>query len=78
MSEGAAPAGPSPAWRPRFRLSAGATIALGLFLTLVGLFVLGGTVPTAPGTLERAVAITGVGILAVWVGGVLLGRAGRA
>lgn len=49
-------------------------VAIGLFLTLVGLFVLGGTVPTAPGTLERAVVITGIGAASVWVGGILLGR----
>jgi hypothetical protein len=45
-------------------------------MSLVGLFVLGGTIPSAPGTLERSVAITGVGAVALWVGGLLLG-AGR-
>jgi len=69
--------GPAPLPRRPRRLSPGAMIALGLLLTLVGLFVLGGTVPSAPGTLERAVAVTGVGVLAVWVGGILLGRSGR-
>ena len=66
---------PSSGRRPR--LSSGAKVLLGLFLTLVGLFVLGGTVPTAPGTLERAVAVTAVGALALWVGGLILGRGGR-
>jgi len=65
------PAGRSP------RLSRGAKVALGVFLTLLGLFVLGGIVPTAPGTLERAVAITGIGALTVWVGGILLGSGRR-
>lgn len=50
-------------------------MALGVLFTLVGLFVLGGTVPTAPATLERAVAITGLGAVALWVGGILLGLA---
>lgn len=61
--------------RPRRRLSRGGAVALGLLLTLVGLFVLGGTVPTDASTLERAVAITGTGAVALWVGGVFLGSA---
>lgn len=50
---------------------------LGVFLTLVGLFVLGGTVPTAPGTLERAIAVTGLGAVALWLGGIALGSSRR-
>jgi hypothetical protein len=61
--------------RRRRRLSRGGAVALGLLFTLVGLFVLGGTVPTAASTLERAVAITGAGAVALWVGGLLLGSA---
>lgn len=74
-------AAPAPAGGPaprRRRLSRGAMVSLGVFFTLVGLFVLGGTVPTAPGALERAVAVTGIGTVTVWVGGILLGRSGRA
>jgi len=67
--------GAAPPVRARPRLSRGGTVVLGLLLTLVGLFVLGGTVPTDPSTLERAVAITGIGAVALWVGGVLLGLA---
>jgi len=62
--------------RRRRKLSRGEMVGVGLLLTLVGLFVLGGTLPTDPGSLERAVAITAVGIVALWVGGILLGRSG--
>jgi len=71
----AGPEVPSPA-RPA-RLSAGAKITLGLFLTLGGLFLLGATIPSAPATLYRAIAVTGAGALAVWLGGILLGGRGR-
>jgi hypothetical protein len=71
------PAGTSSAVPRRPRWSTGAKVGVGLLLTLVGLFVLGGTVPTAPATLERAVALTGAGAFCLWVGGILLGRAGR-
>jgi hypothetical protein len=66
----------APARRSR-GLSARAKVGLGVLLTLVGLFVLGGTVPTAPGTLERDVAVTGLAALGLWLGGVLLGSARR-
>jgi len=66
-----------PVRRPRRRLPTKAKIGLGLVLTLLGLFVLGATVPTAPGTLERAIAITGLGAVALWLGGILLGSGGR-
>lgn len=71
---------PVPSARPTGRpprLSRTAKLGIGLLLTLVGLFVLGGTIPTAPGTLERAVAVTAVGAVALWVGGILLGAGGR-
>jgi hypothetical protein len=73
----AAPPTPDAGSVRRPRLSPTAVLSLGLLLTLLGLFVLGGSVPTAPGPLERAVAVTGVGAVALWVGGVLLGRAGH-
>jgi hypothetical protein len=66
------PVAPAPGPR-RPRLSRGATIALGVAFTLLGLFVLGGTIPSAPGTLERALGVAAVGIIALWVGGLLLG-----
>jgi hypothetical protein len=52
-------------------------IGLGLLLTVVGLFVIGGTVPTAAGTLERSLAVTGVAAASLWLGGILLGTGGR-
>jgi hypothetical protein len=67
---------PATPGRPK-RPSRGAMVAAGLLLTLVGLFVLGGLLPTAPGALERAVAIAGVGVVALWFGGILLGRSAR-
>ncbi len=74
----APPVAGSAAEGPRSRRgSTGAKIALGLALTLVGLFLLGGTVPTASSTLERAIAVTGAGALALWLGGLYLGLGGR-
>ena len=73
----AAPPGPSPRARGRFRLSRRAMLAMGVLLTLLGLFVIGGTVPTAAGTLERSLGITGIAAFALWVGGILLGAGGR-
>jgi len=66
----AAPPGPR-------RRSPRAKLGIGLLLTLVGLFVLGGTLPTQSGTLERAVAVTGLGVVALWLGGLFLGLGGR-
>ncbi len=61
----------------RARLSPQARIGLGVLLTLVGLFILGGTVPTAPGPLERDALITGLAAVTLWVGGILLGGGRR-
>lgn len=72
---------PSAAHRPDDRVplrrSPRAKLGIGLLLTLVGLFVLGGTLPTQPGSLERAVAVTGIGVVALWLGGMFLGLGGR-
>lgn len=73
-TEGSVPRGRP---RTRLRLSRRAKLGLGLLLTVVGLFVIGGTVPTAPGTLERALAVTGVAAVALWLGGILLGAGSR-
>ncbi len=71
-----AEAPPTPS-RRRPRLSPASRVLLGVFLTLAGLFVLGGTVPIDPSTLERAVALTGLGAFVLWLGGVFLGSGGR-
>lgn len=67
----------STAASPRRRLSTASRLGLGLLLTLAGLFVLGGLVPSAPSGLERSVAVAAVGIVGLWVGGILLGSAMR-
>ena len=64
--------------RPRVRLSKGARIALGLLLTLAGLFLLAGTLPSAPGPLGRVLPIAAAGIVVLWVGGILMGIGSRS
>ncbi len=45
----------------------------GLLLTIAGLFLLSILLPTAPEKLEYALPAAGVGILLLWVGGILMG-----
>jgi hypothetical protein len=53
-------------------------LGLGLLLTLLGLFLLAILFPTDPSQLLALLPIGGAGMLALWVGGLLLGgRAGR-
>jgi len=72
-SDGSAP----PAGR-RPRLSKPAKIGLGLLLTLVGLFLLVLLFPSAPGSLSEALPVAAVGIVALWVGGILMGIGSRS
>ncbi len=70
---------PPPPGRPRRRgLSKAAKISLGLALTLVGLFLLAILFPTAPGPLATVLPVAAVGIVALWVGGILMGVGSRS
>ncbi len=53
-------------------------IGVGLLLTLVGLFLLAVLLPTAPGAQARVLPAAALGILALWVGGVLMGVGSRS
>lgn len=65
--------GPNP--RPRRRLSKTARIGLGLLLTFLGLIFLIPLLPTGSSALAMALPLAAAGFLAVWIGGILLGRA---
>ena len=60
------------------RLSKPAKIGLGLVLTLVGLFLVAILFPTSPSDVSTLLPVAAVGILAVWVGGILLGQGSRS
>jgi len=62
----------------RPRLSKPARIGLGLLLTLLGLFLLVLLFPTAPGALTRTLPVAAAGIVALWVGGILMGIGSRS
>ncbi len=74
MDAGTSP--PTSAARPP-RLSRQGKVVVGVLLTLVGLFFLGGTLPSAPSALARALTVAGVGIVTLWLGGIFLGLGGR-
>jgi hypothetical protein len=60
------------------RLSRTQRIGGGLVLTIVGIFLLSALLPTAPTKLAYALAVAGGGILALWVGGILMGIGSRS
>jgi hypothetical protein len=60
------------------RVSKNTKIGLGLLLTLVGLFLLVLLFPSAPGALSSVLPIAAVGIVALWVGGILMGIGSRS
>ncbi|MGI0053959.1 MAG: hypothetical protein ACREC5_05725 [Thermoplasmata archaeon] len=49
-------------------------VLAGLFLTLIGLALVGLALPTAPGALARALPDAAAGLLGLWIGGILLGN----
>ncbi len=67
---------PVPSRAPR--LSKSAKIGLGLLLTVVGLALLSVLLPTAPGQLATLLPVAAVGILALWIGGILMGIGSRS
>jgi len=70
---------PAPTGRGhRPALSKAAKIGLGLLLTLVGLFLLVLLFPTDPGSFARVLPVLAVGLVALWVGGILMGIGSRS
>jgi hypothetical protein len=74
------PADPTeaPTGRARRGLTKNQRIGLGLLLTLVGLLFLAVLFPTAPSALGYALPVGAAGILAVWIGGILMGIGSRS
>ena len=64
--------------RRRPPLSKPAKIGLGLLFTLVGLFLLVLLFPTNPSTFGTVLPIAAVGLVALWVGGILMGIGSRS
>jgi hypothetical protein len=62
----------------RVLLTRAQKIGGGLLLTLVGVFLLSALFPTAPEKLAYALPVAAVGILALWVGGILMGIGSRS
>ena len=79
MAESPAPTAASvPAVPGRPQKSRQRTLALGLFLTLVGLVLVAVLLPTAPGSLGTILPVAAAGLVLLWVGGILLGRGSHA
>jgi len=76
--DGAASVPPVPAAERRPRLSKQGYIGLGLLLTLVGLFLVAILFPTDPGVLGTVLPVAAVGLVALWVGGILMGIGSRS
>jgi hypothetical protein len=64
--------------RRRPTLSKSAKIGLGLLLTLVGLFLLVVLFPTDPKSFATVLPVAAAGIVALWVGGILMGIGSRS
>ena len=60
------------------RLTRVQRIALGLLLTLVGVFLLSILLPSDPSRQAEVLPIAAAGILGLWVGGVLMGVGSRS
>jgi hypothetical protein len=60
------------------RLSKSQKIGGGLLLTIVGLFLFSALLPTAPEKLAYAIPVAAAGILALWIGGILMGIGSRS
>ena len=73
-AEGVAPA----RRRRRPPLSKPARIGLGLLLTLVGLFLLALLFPTNPNSFATLLPIAAAGVVALWIGGILMGIGSRS
>jgi hypothetical protein len=69
---------PSPPPSRRAGFSRNQKIGLGLVLTIVGIALLSVLLPTAPGRFTAALSVAGGGILALWIGGILMGIGSRS
>ena len=78
MPEGPPAEAPRDRAARRPRLSKNQRIGLGLLLTLTGLFLLADLIPSAPGPLARVLPVAAVGIVVLWVGGILMGIGSRS
>lgn len=65
----------APAPRARRGMTRNQSIGLGLLFSFVGLFLLILLLPTDPAQFAHILPIAAAGILVLWVGGILLGRA---
>jgi len=74
----AVPSAPTHGSRRRRTLSKGAKVGLGLLLTFVGLFLLVILFPTNPATFPTVLPVAAAGIVALWVGGILMGIGSRS
>jgi len=73
------PSEPSPSPPRRRRpLSRSTKIGLGLLLTLIGLFLLVILFPTDPSTFRTVLPVAAAGMVALWVGGILMGIGSRS
>jgi hypothetical protein len=70
--------GPNPSRRPRRPVSKKTKIGLGLLFTLIGLFLLADALPSAPGPLGGVLPVVAAGLVAFWVGGILMGIGSRS
>lgn len=71
VGAGSSPGG-SEADRRRARRQGG--VVAGLFLTFVGAFLVSLEFPVGPSALEHTVPEIGAGLVALWLGGILMGR----
>ena len=76
MDGTASPVDQSKPRRPR--LSRSGRIGLGLLLTLVGLFLLVILFPTDPASFRSVIPVAAAGMVALWVGGILMGIGSRS
>jgi hypothetical protein len=71
----------APTEPPRARrkgLTKNRKIGVGLFLTFLGLGLIAVLFPTSPSQLGLALPVAAIGILALWVGGILMGIGSRS
>lgn len=69
---------PEPRSARRTGLSKNQKIGIGLVLTFLGLALIAILFPTSPAQLGVALPVAAVGILALWVGGILMGIGSRS